>query len=106
MMRELAQSELEATPSYLTVPLGMPLEKLNEAIGMLNDLATDKRFEAPPGQDFLSHDEIATRLRLGAKAKTFILLLIYSGRLRGLDSRAGAAGAPPPGAARYRIASP
>ena len=64
-------------------------------------MITDKRFAAAPGHDHVTLDELAPLLRLGARTKTFVLLMLHCGKLRGLDSTAGASSA---GAARYRIA--
>ena len=61
---------------------------------------TDKRFEAS-GADHVTFDELGTLLRLGARSKTFVLLLLHFGRLRALDAKRGSKGSV--GAARYCI---
>ena len=39
--------------------------------------------------DTVTHEELTSLLRLGGKTKTFILLLVHCGKLRGLDSPSG-----------------
>ena len=105
LMSELTEAELSSTPKYLIDQLALPLARINECVEALNDHVTDKRFMSSDEGDHITEKEIATRLRLGARSKTLILMLIHCGRLRGLDSKGAGGGTA--GAARYRIvASP
>ena len=101
----MTEEEFEASPAYLRTSLALPLERVNECMETVNDAITDKRFDVASGEDFVTAEELCTLLRLRDRTKTFILLLLHSGRLKGLDSRnAGAGSAGGSGGARYRIA--
>lgn len=89
-MATLCEAEYQAAPSYLASQLSMPLDRANEAIDAVNDLVTERRFKAR-GMDneSLTAEDFASLLRLGSRTKTFILLLLHLGKLRGLDTPAG-----------------
>ena len=98
-MQPLTQLEYDSMPSYLTTQLCLPLERLNEAIEVVNVCVTDKRFEGGGVNDHVTAEELNGLLRLGARSKTFILAMLQCGRLRGLDASQTTADK------RYKIAS-
>ena len=88
-MRPLSAEEYDQIPTYLVSQLSLPLDRVNECIDSVNNVVTDKRFENGASADTVTHEELTSLLRLGGKTKTFILLLVHCGKLRGLDSPTG-----------------
>lgn len=82
LMLEVTEEELRAVPDYLRSQISC--SELNGAIKKMNLLVTDKRFarEGPESGDTLAMDEIQTKLKLGLKAKAFVLLLTTLQRLK------------------------
>ena len=67
----------------------MPLDRVNEAINAVNDLITERRFNSGAKSDSVTGEDLVSLLRFGSRTKTFILLLLHLGKLRGLDTPAG-----------------
>ena len=67
----------------------MPLDRVNEAINAVNDLITERRFSRGGSSDSVASEDLASLLRFGSRTKTFVLLLLHLGKLRGLDTPAG-----------------
>ena len=84
-------------PPYLRGSLNAPLHKLNEYLETVQECVNDKFF-GEDGVDYVTQEELAVKLGLGSRTKTFLLLLQHCGRLQA-DLAAKQAG----GSVRYRI---
>eukprot|EP00899_Mesostigma_viride_P009398 jgi/Mesvir1/1845/Mv06946-RA.1 len=82
----ITKEEFDSVPSFLRMQLSV--ESVNEAIGRVNDFITEKRFSldeqgrsrARSHVDTIRLDELEC-LKLGAKVKNYVLLLVRLNRL-------------------------